>query len=79
MSDNDNHKYNDIIHLPHHVSKRRPQMPLSERAAQFTPFAALSGYDDMIKKTDGTATAATHGQNSCSAGERFSAFRINPS
>ena len=34
--------YEDIIHLPHHVSERRPHMPLAERAAQFLPFAALS-------------------------------------
>ena len=43
--------YEDIIHLPHHVSERRPHMPLAERAAQFLPFAALSGYDDVIRET----------------------------
>ena len=37
--------------LPHHVSKTRPQMPMSDRAAQFAPFAALSGYDAAIKET----------------------------
>lgn len=41
----------DIIHLPHHVSERRPHMPLAERAAQFLPFAVLSGYDDVIRET----------------------------
>ena len=40
--------YDDIIHLPHHVSKRYPQMSMWSRAAQFAPFAALSGYEDMI-------------------------------
>ena len=43
-----NSKYNEIINLPHHVSKTRPQMPMSDRAAQFAPFAALTGYDDII-------------------------------
>ena len=43
--------YNDIINLPHHVSATRPQMPMMERAAQFSPFAALTGYDAAIKET----------------------------
>lgn len=38
--------YDDIIHLPHHVSKRHPQMSMWNRAAQFAPFAALAGYED---------------------------------
>ena len=46
-----NNRYNEIINLPHHVSKRRPQMPMSDRAAQFAPFAALTGYDAAIKET----------------------------
>ncbi len=46
-----NAKYRDIINLPHHVSKTRPQMPMSDRAAQFAPFAALTGYDEAIKET----------------------------
>lgn len=44
-------EYDDIIHLPHHVSSKRPQMPMSDRAAQFSPFAALTGYDDAIQET----------------------------
>lgn len=44
-------KYEEIINLPHHVSKTRPQMPMSDRAAQFAPFAALTGYDSAIKET----------------------------
>lgn len=43
--------YDDIIHLPHYVSKTRPQMSMIERAAQFSPFAALSGYDAAIAET----------------------------
>ena len=46
-----NGKYDEIISLPHHVSKIRPQMPMSDRAAQFSPFAALTGYDSAIKET----------------------------
>ncbi len=47
-----NNRYNEIINLPHHVSKTRPQMPISDRAAQFAPFAALTGYDSAIKETE---------------------------
>lgn len=46
-----NSKYEEIIDLPHHVSKTRPQMPMSDRAAQFSPFAALTGYNSAIKET----------------------------
>ena len=44
-------QYDDIINLPHHVSKTRPQMSMLDRAAQFSPFAALTGYDAAIKET----------------------------
>ena len=43
--------YKDIINRPHHVSSKRPQMPMLDRAAQFSPFAALTGYDDAIHET----------------------------
>lgn len=43
--------YEDIISLPHHVSKSRPRMPMSDRAAQFSPFAALTGYEAAIHET----------------------------
>ncbi len=43
--------YSDIINLPHHVSKNHPQMPMEARAAQFAPFAALTGYDAVIHET----------------------------
>ena len=42
-------KYADIIDHPHHVSKRHPQMSMWNRAAQFAPFAALTGYEDAIR------------------------------
>lgn len=44
-------QYDDIIGLPHHVSDRRARMPIADRAAQFSPFAALTGYDDAIEET----------------------------
>ena len=47
MSDN----YADIINLPHHVSKRHRQMSLTERAAQFAPFAALEGHSAAVRST----------------------------
>ena len=46
-----NEKYANIINRPHHVSSNHPQMSLEDRAAQFAPFAALAGYDDMVKET----------------------------
>ena len=45
------HDYDDIIDLPHHTSERHPRMPMSSRAAQFSPFAALTGYGDVIEET----------------------------
>lgn len=45
------HKYDDIIHLPHPVSQRRSRMTNYDRAAQFAPFAALTGYDAVIAET----------------------------
>ncbi len=44
-------KYDDLLLLPHHVSATRPKMSLIDRAAQFSPFAALTGYDAAIKET----------------------------
>jgi len=44
-------KYDDIIHLPHHVSDIRPHMPQADRAAQFSPFAALNGHEAAIGET----------------------------
>ena len=44
-------KYDDIINLPHHTSTTRQRMSISDRAAQFAPFAALTGYDSIIEET----------------------------
>lgn len=49
--------YEDIVNLPHPVSKRHPQMPMLNRAAQFAPFAALTGHDEAIAETARTTTA----------------------
>ncbi|NLC43528.1 MAG: hypothetical protein GX783_04525 [Clostridiales bacterium] len=43
--------YDDIINLPHHVSKTHPRMPSIDRAAQFAPFAALTNYEAAVKET----------------------------
>lgn len=47
----DKNKYDDIINLPHHVSKKHPQMSMANRAAQFMPFQALTGYGAAVKET----------------------------
>ena len=44
-------KYDDIIDLPHHVSATRPHMPMIDRAAQFMPFRALTGYEGAVRET----------------------------
>lgn len=51
MTNADNHQYDDIINLPHHVSQTRSRMSMTDRAAQFSPFAALTGYDAAIQET----------------------------
>lgn len=47
----DRHRYDDMIDLPHPVSKKRPQMAVADRAAQFAPFAALTGHGAAIGET----------------------------
>lgn len=51
MRKNEEHRYDDIMNLPHHVSDVHPHMAVSDRAAQFSPFAALTGYGDAIRET----------------------------
>lgn len=53
------HKYDDIIHLPHYESSRRAGMSMEDRAAQFSPFAALTGYEDVIEETGRLTQPAT--------------------
>lgn len=48
-------EYEDIIHLPHHVSRNHPQMSMHDRAAQFAPFSALTGYSEAIAEAARTA------------------------
>ena len=43
--------YDDIINLPHHQSRKHPHMSRHQRAAQFMPFAALTGYEDVLNRT----------------------------
>ena len=45
-----NGKYDDIINMPHHISKKHPRMSLENRSAQFAPFAALTGYEDEVEE-----------------------------
>lgn len=51
MNAKDPHRYDDMLELPHFVSSRHHPMSMEERAAQFSPFAALTGYDAAIKET----------------------------
>ncbi|MFG6319323.1 MAG: hypothetical protein K1W33_05650, partial [Clostridia bacterium] len=48
---NTTNKYDDIINLPHYISKKHPQMSIEARAAQFAPFAALTGHSEAIRET----------------------------
>lgn len=50
-------KYSDIINLPHHQSATRPRMSNYDRSAQFSPFAALKGYEKEIEEAQRTAEA----------------------
>jgi len=51
MKNEEEHKYDDIIDLPRPVSSRHPRMPLLDRAAQFSAFAALTGHEEAIQET----------------------------
>lgn len=51
MSETGAEQYADLLHLPHHTSPRHPPMPRENRAAQFAPFAALTGHGDAVEET----------------------------
>ena len=59
MSGEKSQDYSDILYMPHHQSTRHPHMAVSDRAAQFMPFAALTGYEDAVKEV-GRRTEARH-------------------
>ena len=63
FGNNSSHNYDDIIELPRHVSKTRKAMSIHDRAAQFSAFAALTGYEDAVKET---ARLTSSRQNICS-------------
>ena len=52
MNESEKYCYDDIINLPHHVSQKHPRMDLLDRAAQFAPFAALTGHEAAIRETE---------------------------
>ena len=58
MTLQETHAYDDIINLPHHQSRKHPHMSRHQRAAQFMPFAALTGYERVIEQAACDAEAA---------------------
>lgn len=50
------HKYDDLLHLPRPVSRSHPPMPVRDRAAQFAPFAALTGHREALMETERLTT-----------------------
>ena len=75
MALRETHKYDDIIHLPHPVSERRAGIPMIDRAAQFSPYAALTGYEAVIEET-GRQTDPVSELTESSNGELDEKFRI---
>ena len=51
MSEKDPHRYDDILEIPYTKSRNRKQMSNYDRAAQFAPFAALTGHGDAVRET----------------------------
>ena len=60
--ENRENPYADILDLPHHVSSRHQRMAMSDRAAQFSPFAALSGYGDAVREAEREYTEQAEGE-----------------
>ena len=59
MANTNNHQCDDIINLPHHVSQTRPRMSMTDRGAQFSPFAALVGYEKVLEESARLTEAET--------------------
>lgn len=53
MTKKDMHRYDDMLYMEHHRSKKRAPMPIEDRAAQFAPFAALTGYGSAVEEMAG--------------------------
>ena len=78
MNDNSTDRYSDIINLPHHTSSVHAPMSQQGRAAQFAPFAALSGYDELRKVGDEGGKTSEYGlENVERAMRRASANEVN--
>ncbi len=63
MSLQDSHRYDGIIDMPHHQSKTHAHMSVRNRAAQFMPFATLSGYEDIIRRAAESSDEAVERAN----------------
>lgn len=61
-----NQDYSDLIHLPRHISSRHPPMDINNRAAQFAPYAALTGHKDIIARDESLATEKADPDNTVS-------------
>ena len=64
-------KYDDIIDLPHPEPQTHPRMPMRDRAAQFAPFAALTGYDAVIRETGRLTDARIEPDESLYSGTEY--------
>ncbi len=60
-------EYEDIIHLSHHVSMKHPQMSMQDRAAQFSPFAALTGFHAAVEEAARQAASSEDSRTSAGA------------
>lgn len=67
----DDNKYSDIINLPHHVSDKHPRMSNHDRAAQFAPFAALTGFDAGVNKAAEENVIKVEQDNDLSCGNDY--------
>ncbi len=61
-------EYADILNLPHHISKKHPRMSMHDRAAQFSPFSALTGYGEVISETARWTDEMADLDENCKAG-----------